>query len=254
MIETTDLAVLAVVISPFVGSFLGVLIKRLPAGDAVVLGRSRCAACHHVLGPLDLVPLVSWVVLRRRCRHCGVRLTWFHPAVELAAMAVALWSLAAVPAWLVLPSALLGWMLIVLAVIDWEHMLLPDVLTILLIAAGLLGATVASGSAPVDQLAGAIIGGGFFAAITVFYGRVMKREGLGLGDAKLFAGAGAWVGWQGLASVLVIGGATGLAVTVALAAARRQDGAVALRSEVPFGPYLALATWLTWLHGPLGFG
>lgn len=251
MIDLSVLELLVVLASPFVGSFLGVLIDRLPADEPVVFGRSRCDACGRTLGPVDLVPLVSWVLLRARCRHCGARLSAIHPVIEICAVLIAIWSVLVVPEWLVLPTAFLGWVLLTLAVIDLRHMLLPDVLTLPLVAAGLAIAATLGADAFLDNLIGALVGGGLFVAVTLVYRRATMRDGLGLGDAKLFAGAGAWVGWQGLASVLLIGAASGLVVTMILLSARGVRGTSALRTEVPFGPYLAFASWLTWLYGPL---
>ncbi len=237
-------AVILLVAAPFVGSFLGLLVVRLPAGENVVLGRSRCRRCGAALGPLDLVPLLSWAASGGRCRHCQAALGWFHPGIEAAALGVALWSVAVVPGWLAWASAGLGWTLLALAVIDHRHMILPDALSLPLIPAGLAVAALAPAGGLVPHLAGAAAGAASLGAVAWAYRRAMGREGLGLGDVKLFAAAGAWVGWQGLPSVLVIGAATGLAAAVILGRARPDQ-------PVPFGPYLALGLWITWLYGPV---
>ncbi len=100
---------LPVLAAPFVGSFLGLLIARLPVGGAVVLGRSACLACRHPLGPADLVPILSWLLRRGRCRHCGVAISALYPLVELAALGLALWAAAMVSGWLLWASCALGW-------------------------------------------------------------------------------------------------------------------------------------------------
>ncbi|MEO3430496.1 prepilin peptidase [Pelagibius sp. CAU 1746] len=123
--------------APFIGSFLGTLILRLPEGRPVVFDRSRCEACGQVLGALDQVPVFSWLAFKGRCRHCGTKLGVFYPLIELAALGVALWAAFTVPPHLVWPTAALGWVLLVLAAIDAKHFLLPDVLTLPLIPAGL---------------------------------------------------------------------------------------------------------------------
>ena len=178
----------------------------------------------------------------------------FYPAVELAAMLIAVWSIIVMPLWLLLPTVLLGWSLLALSVIDWEHLLLPNALTLPLIAAGWLVSAVTVRNAPVDAFIGAVAAGVFFTAVSVLYQRLRQRDGLGLGDAKLFAAAGAWLGWQGLPSVLLIGTATALAATVGCLAIQGRRGEAPRRTEIPFGSYLALATWLTWLYGPLTVG
>ena len=121
------------VASPFVGSFLGLLIERLPLDEPVVLGRSRCRSCGTALGPRDLVPLLAWAANGGRCRHCNVSLGWFHPSIEISAVAVALWSLFAVPGLLGWATCALGWTLLALAEIDRRHMILPDALNLPLI-------------------------------------------------------------------------------------------------------------------------
>jgi len=240
--------VLILVVAPFIGSFLGLLIERLPAGEPVVLGRSRCRSCATNLGPLDLVPLVSWAASGGRCRHCHAALGWFHPGIELAALGVALWSVLVVPGWPVWASAGLGWTLLALAMIDQRHMILPDVLNLPLIPAGLAVAALTGEEVFIHHLAGAAAGAASLGAIAWIYRHRTRREGLGLGDVKLFAAAGAWVGWQGLPSVLLIGAGTGLAAACLLAWIK---GGGATREPVAFGPYLALGLWITWLYGPV---
>jgi len=240
--------VILLLAAPFVGSFLGLLIERLPAGETVVLGRSRCRRCGVALGPVDLVPLLSWVASGGRCRHCRAALGWFHPGIELAALGVALWSVLVVPGWLAWASAGLGWTLLALAVIDQRHMIVPDVLSLPLIPAGLLVAALAPAGGVLHHMVGVVAAAVSLGAIAWAYQRVRGREGLGLGDVKLFAAAGAWVGWQGLPSVLLIGAAAGLA---AACIAARAKGGPGSSEPVAFGPYLALGLWITWLYGPV---
>jgi leader peptidase (prepilin peptidase) / N-methyltransferase len=234
-------------IAPFVGSFLGVLIRRLPAGAPVVLARSCCEACGHALGPLELVPIASYAVLRGRCRRCQAAIGSFHPAVELAAFAVA--GIAALapggddPPFL-WAGCVLGWGLLALAWIDAEHMRLPDALTLPLVLLGLGATWVLDPLALTDHALGATLGYLAFRGISFGYRALRGREGLGRGDACLLAAAGAWLGWQAL-PVLVLGAAVLALLQAAtmLLRARRIDARIAL----PFGPALALATWLSWL-------
>jgi leader peptidase (prepilin peptidase) / N-methyltransferase len=243
-------ALVAIIAAPLVGSFIGVLIERLPAGRPVVLARSACDACGRELGPLDLLPIVTWLSRRGRCGCGKARLSPFYPAIELAALAVALWATFVVPGWIALASAALGWTLLALAVIDQRHEILPDVLTLPLIPAGLLVAWTIDPGGVTDHVIGAAAGFLAFAAIAWVYHRLRGREGLGMGDAKLLAAAGAWLGWQGLPSVVVIGAVSALALALARAAAGVKLSPV---MRISFGPYLALGLWLVWLHGPLSF-
>ena len=123
-------------LAPFIGSFLGTLIVRLPEGRPVLLDRSRCEACGQTLGARDLVPIFTWLLLKCRCRYCGAQLGVFYPLIELAALGVAVWALLTLPSQLVWPTAALGWALLALAVIDAKHFYLPDVLTLPLAPAG----------------------------------------------------------------------------------------------------------------------
>ena len=119
-----------VLVAPFIGSFLGLLIQRLPEGSPVARGRSRCDGCGATLRVRDLVPILSWLMVGARCRYCGRPLGWFYPGVELAALAIALASVLIDDgrgAWL---DCLLGWWLLALGWIDLRSWLLPDALTL----------------------------------------------------------------------------------------------------------------------------
>jgi leader peptidase (prepilin peptidase) / N-methyltransferase len=233
--------------APFVGSFLGVVIDRLPAGRPLAWGRSRCDACGATLAARDLVPVVSWLWRRGRCGYCGVQLSPFYPFIELAALAVALSAAWFLSGWLLLASCALGWTLLTLAAIDKRHFLLPDALTLPLIPAGLAVAFVIDPALLLPHVVGAIAGFAAFVAIGFAYRRLRGREGLGLGDAKLLAAAGAWLGWQALPGLVVVAALAALAVALARAATRDRLSAT---TRVAFGSYLALAFWLVWLLGP----
>jgi leader peptidase (prepilin peptidase)/N-methyltransferase len=241
----------AVALSPIVGSLLGLLVVRLPAGEGVVLGRSRCRSCSQPLRPLDLVPLASWLALRGRCRACGQKISRLYPAVELAAVLIAVWTALAVPGIVVWATAVLGWTLLALAVIDARALILPDALTLPLAACGLAVAWWLDAASLGGHAVGAFCGWLGFWLIARLYRALRHRPGLGEGDAKLMAAAGAWVGWQGLPSVILIAALAALgAVAVAQVLRRPLDAA----TPIPFGPFLALGLWLTWLYGPLGIG
>jgi leader peptidase (prepilin peptidase)/N-methyltransferase len=233
--------------APFVGSFLGLVIDRLPAGRPVLTGRSRCDACGVTLAAKDLVPVVSWLWQRGRCAHCRAELSAFHPTIELAALAVALSAAFVLSGWLLLISCGLGWTLLTLAAIDQRHFLLPDVLTLPLIPAGLVVAFAINPALLMPHVVGAVAGFAAFVAIAFAYRRLRRREGLGLGDAKLLAAAGAWLGWQALPGVVAVGALCALAVALARTVA---GDTLSATTKIAFGSYLALAFWLVWLLGP----
>jgi leader peptidase (prepilin peptidase)/N-methyltransferase len=234
--------------APFVGSFLGVVVTRVDDLGSIIWDRSRCDHCRQVLQPRDLVPVLSWVTGGGRCRQCGARVSLFYPAFELGAFAIALWAAASTTGWPMWATAIFGWLLLTLATIDARVFLLPDVLTLPLIPAGLGVNAALDHALPIDPLIGAVAGYVFILLVRVVYRRLRGREGIGMGDAKLLAAAGAWVSWQGLPSVVAIGAVTGLAIAL-LAAARGTS--LSLTDRVPFGTFLCLGTWIVWLYGPL---
>ena len=244
-----DLALL--LFAPFVGSFLGLVVDRLPRSEAVLAGRSRCDVCARPLGPLELMPVVSWLGRRGRCACGQARLPAFYPLVELAALGVVLWAMTELQGWLLLATVLLGWTLLTLALIDARHLILPDELTLPLIPLGLLTAFALGPDRLALHSVAAVAGYVLLVALAYLYRRLREREGLGRGDAKLFASAGAWVGPFGLASVLLFAALSGLITALARRLAGRPLEAA---SELPFGPHLALGIWLVWLYGPLHFG
>jgi leader peptidase (prepilin peptidase)/N-methyltransferase len=233
-----------------IGSFLGVLVLRLPTGTGL-WGRSVCPSCGVRLGVSDLVPVASWVRLRGRCRQCHAPLGLFYPAVELAAVGLALWAQTETSGWVLWASCGFGWTLLALALIDLRHLVLPDCLTLPLVAAGPIVAEFAAPDAVLDDVAGAIGGFAFFTVVAWGYRHWRGQEGLGGGDAKLLAALGAWVGASGLPSVVLL--ASLLALAAALAA-RSLRLLTTPQERVPFGPALALAGWVVWLYGPLAFG
>jgi len=237
--------------SPFIGSFLGVVALRLTAGRTVLFGRSACDSCGATLGPLDLVPLVSFAALRGRCRHCGAAIDPLHVVMEAGALAVVLCAAFVTSGWILAASCVLGWTLLTLAAIDWRTGLLPDVLTLPLVAAGLGVAYAVDPAALLDHAIGAAAGFVAFAALAEIYRRLRGRDGLGLGDAKLLAASGAWLAWSALPTVVLYAAFIGLALVLA----RRGRGqALQATDKLAFGPALAAATWLVWLYGPLVAG
>ena len=236
------------VAAPLVGSFIGVVVRRLPEGRPIICARSRCEYCGAALRMGDLVPLFSWFAAGGRCRYCGHPLGWFYPGIELSAFAIALIALAADDGKRVWLDCFFGWWLLALGWIDIRRWLLPDALTLPLIVAGLAAAAAFDPERLTDRALGAALGYLSLRTVALAYRVLRGREGLGHGDAKLLAASGAWVGSMALPQVVL-----GAAVSALLAAACLRLAGVRLgaRSALPFGPFLALATWLIWLLGPL---
>lgn len=245
---------LVVIAAPFMGSFLTTVAHRLPVGAPIALARSACPSCGETLSPLSLVPVISWLAQRGRCRHCQGRISPSYPLVELAALAIALWAIGAMTiasGWVLAASCMLGWTLLALSLIDARHFILPDRLTLPLGAAGLMVTIMVDQSQFADHLAAALIGFAVLALVDSLYRRLRGRDGLGLGDAKLLAAGGAWVGLGGLTGIILIASFSGLAWALVQGGLRRQFSS---RMRIAFGPFLALGIWIIWLHGPLEFG
>jgi leader peptidase (prepilin peptidase) / N-methyltransferase len=230
--------------SPLIGSFLGVVAARLPKGESIVFGRSACPACSHQLAARDLAPFLSWMLQRRRCRYCGAEISVFYPGMEAGALLVALSAAPLFSGWLLWVSCAFGWTLLTLAAIDLRYMILPDVLTLPLIPAGLAVAVLLAPETLLPHAVGAI--GGYLAFVVVAwsYRKLRGREGLGMGDAKLLAASGAWVSALALPYVVFLGAITGLLVVLAAMARGEHFSAT---HKMPLGTYLCLATWLVWL-------
>jgi leader peptidase (prepilin peptidase)/N-methyltransferase len=206
----------------------------------------------YALAPIALSPIAGW--------FAAPLVGWQaegkppHPAITIAGcMAIALWAAVTMPATLLLPlTCVLGWTLLALAMIDALALRLPDVLTLPLIAAGLLASLWLADRDPVAHTIGAGVGFAVFYAIQLLYYAVRGREGLGLGDAKLAAAAGAWLGWQALPSVTLIACAVAF-VWVGIGTMKR--GKRALEEQIAFGVPLCLGIWVVWLYGtPAFFG
>ncbi len=236
--------------APFIGSFIGVVIRRLPEGRPIAWSRSKCEACGALLTARDLLPLLSWLLTDGRCRRCGYPLGCFYPSVEIAALVVALIALAVDDMPRAALDCLFGWWLLTLAWIDLRRWLLLDLLTLPLIVAGLAAAAVLDPETVLDRGLGAALGYVALRAVAVVYRAVRQREGLGGGDPKLLSAAGAWVGATALPQVILLA-----ALTALLAATVLHLRGVPLRahSALPFGPFLALASWTIWLGGLISF-
>jgi len=237
-------AAAALLLGAIAGSFIATILIRWPQGRSVLSGRSRCDACDAPLGPVALVPVLSYALQRGRCRHCRARIDPRHLAVELAAGLVGMAAIAAHPLPLALVTAALGWWLLAIALLDLDHHWLPDRLTLPLVPLGLAAAWAGFGPPLAERAAGAAIGWAALALIARAYRAVRGREGMGRGDPRLMAALGAWVGaWQ-LPAVLLGAGLLGLAAVLAMRL-RGQD--VTATTRLPLGTLLALAAWPVWL-------
>jgi leader peptidase (prepilin peptidase)/N-methyltransferase len=233
-----------------IGSFLNVCIYRLPAGRSVVTPRSACPHCRVTIPWYDNIPVVSWFILRGRCRSCGIPFSPRYAVVEAAAGGLAVLHFARFgpsaealflrgeAAGLAVAAITFAFAcaLLVVALIDLDHQIIPNAITLPGIAAGLLASAVLPVSLR-DAAIGAALGGGVLIAVAKGYLAVTGREGMGLGDVKLLAMIGAFLGWPAVLFSLLTASVTGAAVMVVVLALSRRG----LRQAFPFGPFLCLA-------------
>ncbi|MDP1913766.1 A24 family peptidase [Brevundimonas sp.] len=246
------LTALAAMTGLIVGSFVNLVAMRLPKGDPVAWARSRSDCCGAILSAPELVPVFSWLAQRGRCARCRAPVAARHPMVELAGAGIGVWA-ALTPASLpeAILTALFGWQLLLIALVDADELWLPDRLTLPLLVSGFIAAAWLPDRTLFDALAGAAVGFASLWGMATIYRRVRAKEGLGGGDPILFGAVGAWVGWIGLPSVLLWACAAGLSWVVARGLAHRP---LARDEPLPFGPFIAVGGWLTWLYGPIGLG
>jgi leader peptidase (prepilin peptidase)/N-methyltransferase len=229
------------VAAPFLGSFMGVLIARVPAGRGVVAGRSCCEACGHTLGVAELVPIASFLALRGRCRWCAARIPRVTLWVEVAALLIAASAVAEGERGALLwAGCALGWTLLTLGWIDALCQRLPDFLTLPLVLAGLAEAYFLEPQALTERAIGAACGYIGFRLLALLYKWRRGQEGLGAGDAKLLAASGAWIGAWLLPDMLLVAAVTALIFAL-------RHGRIDRTARIPFGPFLAAGTWLLWL-------
>ncbi|WP_101675908.1 prepilin peptidase [Alloalcanivorax mobilis] len=263
------LIIVCAVLGLLVGSFLNVVIHRLPLmmergwrrearellGQPehneplfnLLVPRSRCPHCDHGIAWHENIPVLSWLALRGRCSACQAPISKRYPIIELLAALVAAlcaWRFGYGP-WL--PFTLFAsFTLLALAVIDLDTTLLPDALTYPLLWAGLLAALLDLSPVPLPEaVAGAMAGYLALWSLYWVFKLVTGKEGMGYGDFKLLAALGAWLGWQYLPLVILLSSVVGLVFALAMMA----GGRVKRGQGIPFGPYLAIAGWIALLWG-----
>ncbi len=247
MTPDTYLLVCAGVLGALLGSFMNVLIHRLPRGESVVVGRSHCPRCGAAVRWYDNVPVFAWLWLRGRCRDCRARISPRYVVVELIAATSAV--LIVRHGGVTLDSAwrwLFVAILTVITFIDWEHQIIPDSLSIGGTVLGWVGAAVALDVSLAQSIVGSLVGAGVILAIAIVYRAVRHVHGMGGGDVKLMAMIGAFLGWPWVFPVLFVAALFGSLYGLWLMRAGRGDG----RTAVAFGSFLAPAACAMMFFGP----
>lgn len=253
--ESVDLEIfklfLVVLTGAMIGSFLNVVIHRVPLGKSVVTPRSRCPHCQHEITWWENIPVFSWILLRGRCHGCHRGISPRYMLVEiLSGLLAGLLFARFGPGFAFLYFVYFSLNLLALTYIDLDHQLLPDRLTLSGLVVGLVGAFfVLPGGAVAGflfALQGLLVGGGLLYAVAWGYEKYTGRQGMGGGDIKLLAMIGVFLGWEGALLALFLGSLTGSLIGLILMATRGANGRLAL----PFGPFLAIGALVTLFWGP----
>lgn len=248
MIEEIPHSLALVLVGAFgliVGSFLNVCIYRVPRGESLVLPASHCPACGRSLRWFENVPVVSYLILRGRCRTCAVRISPVYPLIEIVAALVAMiWYEQFGLSVLFVSRLVFAFALLVLFVIDLRQRILPNIITL----PGILVGFAFSLPGPpgwLDSLIGVLVGGGVLFLLAEGYYRIRHEEGMGMGDVKMLAMIGAFLGWKLMLLTLVLSSLLGAVVGLLMIAARKGD----LKYALPFGTFLALAALVASVAG-----
>ena len=230
-----------------IGSFLNVCIYRIPEKRSIVRPPSSCPHCGERIRFYDNIPLISYLFLLGKCRHCHRPISWQYPLVEALTGALSLflyirygWSFQ------YLFSLAFGTTLVTISFIDLKHQIIPDILSLPGILAGWAVSFFFSNGFWLDSLIGSAAGGGALFLVAFVYEHLTGREGIGGGDIKLLAMIGAWMGWRALPLILLISSLTGAVIgAIFLLLAGR-----GYRARIPFGPFLSLGAMLHLFWGP----
>ena len=227
-----------------VGSFLNVVVHRLPRGESVVSPGSRCPSCGTPIRWFQNLPLVSWLALRGRCASCGAGISWQYPFVEAATAAIWAGNVAALG---LTPEAARGiaflTLLLAIAVTDARHYVIPDELSL---GGAILGVALAGLPGPPsvpESVIGGVAGGGALWLVAILGTWAFRKEAMGGGDIKMMAMVGAFVGWQGVLLTIFLGALAGTLIFLPLHLLGR-------KKLVPFGVFLSVGAAITYLVGP----
>ncbi len=241
VVESLPLA-FAGVLGAMIGSFLNVMIVRLPAEESIVRPRSKCPSCQKQIEWYDNIPVLSWIILGGKCRRCRASVSIQYPLIELAVAgiwAASLWHYGIT--WTALSGAVFGTILAGIAVTDARHYLIPDEYTWGGLAIGLLLAVSLGSNGLIDAGIGAAVGFGLLYLVAVLGEKAFGKEAMGGGDIKMMAMVGAFVGWKGVLLTIFGGSLLGTLIFVPLSLKKKK--------LVPFGVFLAPAAALTFVFG-----
>ncbi len=233
-----------------IGSFLNVCIYRIPAKKSIVNPPSSCPACGSRIRFYDNIPVISYIILLGRCRHCKERISIGYPVLEII---TGLLSMALYMRYNLINNNIYHYFifliftssLIVISFIDLKHQIIPDVISIPGIIAGLIISFFSPHITWYDSLLGIAVGGGLLYLFALIFELLVKKEGMGGGDIKLLAMMGAWMGWKSILFIILVSSLIGSILgTIALLLSKK-----GLRARIPFGPFLALGALIYLFFG-----
>jgi len=229
--------IISIIFGAIVGSFLNVCIHRLPKGESIVMPGSHCPDCKKPIRFYDNIPLISYFLLRGKCRNCKKPISIQYPLIEgITAIGSLLLFLKYGPSLSYLIYFLFVDGLIVVTVIDLYHQIIPDVVSIPGIGVGLLGSFIIPHHTCLDALIGILAGGGSLFLVAVLYQWLFKREGMGGGDIKLLAMIGAFLGWKAVILTILLGSLIGSIAGIMIMILKGKN----FKYAIPFGPFLSL--------------
>lgn len=243
---TVQALILLAVMGLMIGSFLNVCIGRLPAGESVVSPGSRCPSCRTAIQWYDNVPVLSYLVLGGRCRNCRASISIRYPIIEAttAAAFVLQGAFVGPDVWLLTERLVLTALLITMFGTDLETQRLPNVLTLPGIVVGLAFSFIVA-PGPIDSALGIVLGGGILMAIRLGWRAMTGVDGMGLGDVKMLAMIGAFLGWQQVLVVLLLSSLSGAVIGILLTVLKGKS----LQYRLPFGTFLAIGAFIASLVG-----
>jgi len=231
------LSVVSIIFGALIGSFLNVCIIRLPRAESIITPGSHCPHCKKPIKFYDNIPLISYILLKGKCRHCNGPISIQYPLIE------GITALGSLSLFMKFGPSLSFFIyfafvaaLIVITVIDLYHQIIPDVISLPGIGAGLLASLVLPQFTFFDSLIGALLGGGSLFLVATLYQWLFKREGMGGGDVKLLAMIGAFLGWKAVILTILLGSLVGSITGIIIMVLKGKD----LKYAIPFGPFLSL--------------
>jgi len=242
----------SVILGAIVGSFLNVCIYRIPSGESIVFPASHCPTCKHPIKIYDNIPIISYGILRGKCRNCGERISLIYPAIELltAVMSLLLFLKYGL-SFAYLFTFAFACALIVITFIDLKYQIIPDVITLPGIPLFALAAILFMDVKLTTSLIGILAGGGCLYLVALVYQLLTKREGMGGGDIKLLAMLGGFLGWQSLWFIIMASSLIGAVTGISAMIVKGKD----TKYAVPFGPFLSIAAvaYIFWGNTVMNF-